>query len=192
MKKSLLLIAVLALAACTVPAPQRPMPKFAYKQYPPTYLSVANIQVVESYAMPAADPHVEHLMPLPLPTAIADWARSRFKAGGADGTLIITVKNAEVKKTDLPRTRGVKGAFTVDQSERYDAAVEVDFRVDGMMFGQTGQGTVKVARGKTLPENASIQDRDRAWTEMSETLMTDLDANAQTMLQERLPFLLAR
>ncbi len=192
MKKTILFAAALALAACTIPAPQRPMPKFAYTQYPPTYLSVANIQVVESYAMPARDPQVEHLMPLPLPTAVADWARTRFKAGGADGTLIVTIKNAEVKKTDLPRTRGVKGVFTVDQSERYDAQVEVEFRVDGMMFGQTGQGTLKVARGKTLSENASIQARDEAWTKMSEDLMVDLDAAAQTLLQERLPFLLGR
>jgi hypothetical protein len=191
MKKLWILFPIL-LAACAISSPQRPQPKFAYKQYPATYISVANIQVVEAYAPPMAAPNVEHLMPMPLPQAVADWARTRFKAGGADGTLIITIKNAAVTKQDLPRTKGVKGAFTIDQSERYDSTIEVEFRVDGMMFGQTGQGDVKVARGRSLGEDASIADRDKAWTQMTEETVMDLDAAAQNLLQDRLPFLIGR
>ncbi len=86
MKKYIALIAAVLLAACAMQTSTRPQSKFAYEQYPSTYLSVANIQVVNDYSMPAASPNVEHLMPLPLPTAIEKWAKKRFIAGGADGT----------------------------------------------------------------------------------------------------------
>jgi hypothetical protein len=54
------------LAACTTPAPVRPTPRFAYKQYPPITLNVASIQVLEQYASPLRAPNAEHVMPLPL------------------------------------------------------------------------------------------------------------------------------
>ena len=102
--------------ACTMQTASRPQPRYIYKDYPPTVLGVATIQVVQEYQMPSQDPHIEHLMPQPLPNAVADWARTRFQAGGADGNLIITVKDAAITDKALPTTQGVKGWFTVDQS----------------------------------------------------------------------------
>ena len=184
------LVAALFVAACTVPADNRPQPRFVYKDYPPTVLGVATIQVVQDYQMPSRDPNVEHLMPQPLPFAVADWARTRFKAGGSDGNLIITIKDASIVGQDLPMTKGVKGWFTVDQSQRYEGKIDVEFRLDGTIGSSGGSGTVLVNRGQTVAENTSIQGRDVAWTKMEETMVLDLDTNTQRMLQNRLPFLI--
>ena len=178
-----------ALAACTMTNEKRPQPHYAYKDYPPTVLGVATIQVIQEYAMPSRDPNVEHLMPQPLPFAVADWARTRFKAGGTDGNLIVTIKDASLIGQDLPKTKGVEGWFTIDQSQRYDGRITVEFRIDGTA-GSSGSGSVQVNRGQTVPENTSIQGRDKAWTSMEEQMLTDLDANTQKMLQNRLPFLI--
>lgn len=180
---------VLFAAACAMQAPERPQPHFAYKQYPPIKVDVAVIEVKENYRMPMNTPNVEHLMPQPLPQAVADWARSRFVAVGSAGTMTITVGDASVVRKDLPRTNGVQGWFTVDQAERYDAKVAIDFRVDGSGF-QSGAGNAAVTRGQSIGENASVQERDRTWTKMEEAMMTDLDAATQKMLQERLAFIL--
>lgn len=188
--KSVSFAAALLLASCTLPNETRPQPHYTYKDYPPTTLGVATIQVMQDYVMPAQDPHVEHLLPQPLPSAVADWARTRFKAGGADGNLIITIKDASIVGQDLPKTSGVKGWFTIDQSQRYEGKITVEFRIDGAKDGAGGSGTVLVNRGQTVAENSSIQDRDRTWTGMEQTMISDLDANTQRMLQNRLPFLI--
>lgn len=192
MKKFAFLLPVIAaalLTACTVDAPARPQPRFTYKQYPPVLVNVANIQVVEQYVSPAQKPNVEHLMPLPLPNAVADWARSRFQTTGSDGTLIITITDASMKEQFLQRTEGVRGIMTVDQAERYDARISVDFRVENMAMGETGSGQVNLTRGQSLAENASIQDRDMLWNSLSETMLTDLDAATLKMQRAKLPFL---
>lgn len=182
-------LALIALAACTVAPPERPKPNFAYKQYPATVLNVAEINIVEAYVPPMRAPNVEHMMPQSLNAAVAEWARTRFRAGGSDGTVTITIQDASVIGQDLNRTNGVKGWFTVDQAERFDAKVLVEMKVEGVALGSTGSGTVRVERGQTIAENVSILDRDRAWTSMSETILLDLDAGTQQMLQNRLPFL---
>ena len=190
MKKILIAtLTAFVLAACTTPIEQRPQPHFAYKAYPPVLLNVATIRVEEAYVTTGQPPHAEQLMPLPLPQAVSDWAHSRFQAVGQSGTAVITIKDASVVTTDLPRTKGVKGWVTVDQAERFDAKIAVDMHVENMTGGDTGSGTVNLTRGQSMGEDASIIDRDRLWTSMEEAMMTDLDAGAQKMLRSRLPFL---
>ncbi len=98
--------------------------------------------------------------------------------------------DAAIKEQDLPTTKGVKGWVTVDQAQRYDGNIEVEFRLDGTVAGAGGSGMVQVNRGQSVAENISIQERDRTWTRMEEAMVSDLDVNAQKMLRNRLPFLL--
>lgn len=189
-----LLIAPLALtlAACNNAPPQPPKPVYAYQKYPPTLLNVASIQVVQAYTMPSRIPNVEHLMLQPLPNAVSEWARTRFKAVGTEGSLLITIRDASIVGKDLNRTQGVKGWFTIDQAERFDANVLVEFQVDGMANVSTGSGTVRVSRGQSVPEDQSLQERDRALTSMEEQVMMDVDASGQQMLENRLSTLIRR
>jgi len=193
MKKLILIFAALMLASCNTVAPvQRPVPRYVYQQYPQVLLNVGNIEVVEAYTTPSDGMHAEQMMPDPLPRAIATWARDHFKANGGNGTLTITVKDASVLKRDLQSMGGFKGAITVEQAERYDAKMLVEFKVDGNGSGPDGSGVVNVARGQTIAENASLQDRDLIWTKMAEAMMIDLDAGTQKMLSSKLSFLLGR
>lgn len=193
MKKLFAFAAAFALVACNTLAPvERPTPRYIYQQYPPVVLNVGNIEVVEAYTTPSDGQHAELLMPEPLPNAVANWARSHFKANGGNGTLTITVKDASVLKKNLESAGGFKGAVTIEQSERYDARILVEFNVNGNGTGPDGTGMVNVARGQTIAENASLQDRDLIWTKMAEAMMIDLDAGAQKMLNSKLSFLLGR
>lgn len=184
-------VVALVATACAMPSSQKPSPQFMWQRYPALYLGVSNIQVIEEYAPPSDKQHIENLLSPSLPAAVAQWARGRFVAGGADSTLIITIRNASMVKKELPRTKGIKGLFTIDQAERYDATIEVEFKVDGVIFGRTGQGSLVVSRGMSLPETASPAARDAAWVKIVENLMTDADVAAQNLLHERLPFLMA-
>ena len=189
MKKITILGAALAVVACTLPTPERPMPRFSYTAYPPTNINVGAIEVQGNYQMPMRSPNVEHLMPMPLPQAVTDWARHRFKAVGNAGTMVIRITQAGITGKNLPRTEGVEGWFTVDQAERYDARIIVEFSVEGT-GDKTGSGVVNVTRSQTVAEDASVEDRDAALSHIEELALTDLDASAQKMLQERLAFVL--
>lgn len=145
------------------------------------------IQVVD-YVPTMQQGHVEHLMPQPLPAAVSEWARTRFKAVGTKGTAFITVKEAVLVGTDLNRSSGIKGIFTIDQAERFDGRVTVEMRVEGREPEPNGNGVVKVERGQTIAENASLQARDKMWTEMEEKMISDLDAATQRMISKRLSF----
>lgn len=185
-------LAALTVAACAnVPPPQRPMPNFDYAKYPQVELNVASIQVVD-YIPTMQAGYVEHLMPQPLPTAISTWARTRFKAVGTKGTAFITVKDATVIGIDLQRSSGIRGVFTVDQAERYDGRVIVEIRVEGREPEPNGSGLVKVERSQTISEDASLQARDRLWTDIEEKMVSDLDAATQRMMRNRLSFVLTK
>lgn len=202
--KKFMLLAVSALmlgglvASCaTLEVDTLPKPEYAYKQYPVQELNVASIEVVSAYNQPMQPPNVEHLMPDPLPRALEEWARTRFRAGGGTGTLVITIKDAHVISQALPTKTGVTGMFRVDQSERFESHVEMEFHAQnvtdasGLMPGTTkgGTGIINVNRGITRSEDATIQERDRTLTTLSEALLLDVDASGQKMLAERLPFL---
>lgn len=190
MKKLSVFFTALLFTACVTSAPPRPMPQYTYNKYPPMTLNVASIQVVDGYNSPLQHPNVEHTMPDPLPKALNQWARTRFVAGGSEGELTITIKNASVTTQNLPVKSGVQGMLNVEQAERFEARVSIEFRAENMGANPNGGGSVNINRGQTVPENASVQDRDITLNTMEQTILTDLDAGAQTMLHDRLPFLL--
>jgi len=193
MKKTTIILTALLLASCAnTETRPRPVPHYVYQQYPVSQLNVGSIQVVNSYVMPMNAPNAEHLMPQPLPKAVEEWAHNHFKATGGDGTLTITIKDASVVEQDLKRTKGVKGVVTIDQAERYDAKISVEFSVSATSSGKDGSGSVGLTRGQTIAEDASLEDRDVLWTGMEEKMLTDLDAGTQSMLQQKLGFLLQK
>lgn len=192
LKKLTMLCAALCVVSCAnVTPPQRPVPEFDYAKYPPVLLDVSMIQV-NDYIPTMQNGHVEHLMPTPLPSAAGEWARTRFKAVGNTGTAFITIRDASVVGSSLDRTSGIKGVFTIDQAERYDGVLVVEMRIEGREPEPNGNGVVKVERSQTISEDASLQQRDKLWTTMSEKMISDLDAATQRMIGNRLRFILVK
>jgi hypothetical protein len=149
------------------------------------------IEVREDYRMSMQNPNVEHLMPLPLPQAVADWARYAFPCNGFDCR-----HNGHHHSSGFRVCQGSaddgRRAWLVHAGSGRALRCEADWSSSMSKARATiaGSGDVNLTRGQTMGENASIQDRDRAWTNIEEALLTDLDASTQKLLQERLPFLL--
>ena len=173
-------------------ATPRPQPQFAYAAYPRVAVNVAHIKVVNNSHMPMVAPHIEHELPMAVSDALAQWANTRFQPVGPDGTLTITINDAQVVRGALTRTTGVQGWFTVDQSEKIAAQATVSLSADGLAMDQRGQGQVSSQRSHTLAEDASLQTRDVVYTKITESLVQDIDANTQKLLSDKLRFLLSR
>ena len=175
-----------ALAACEVPAPSARYPEITFAHLEPIKLDVARVEFVQEYVPPLAPPNVEHLFPV-LPSAVARrWSDDRIEAAGIARHARVVLVDAAVTETALDIRRGVRGLFWNEQSARYDAAVEVriDILDDG---GETlGQVRATARRSRTVPEDITLNQRDQVWFELTEALMTDLDAALESAIRRHL------
>ena len=181
-----LLIAVLA--AC---APSAPAPVFAeltYSHLGSIALAASRIDVVDGYRSPLRTPNVEHRMPTPPAVAARRWADDRLTAVGRGGRrAVFTIEVASVVETALPRKGGLGGLFRTDQAERYDAELAVRLQIFDVTGHEIGVVTARAVRSRTVPEGATLNERDQAWFEITEKLMADLNGALEQNIASHLP-----
>src|SRR3954452_1330998 len=175
----LAIAATLALGACTSAPPRPQARQISFANQAPISFDVARIEVVQQYQPPQVAPNVDHLAPVPPSDAIRRWANDRLRAMGGSGTLRVVIKDASITEPRLPPTTGVRGAFTTDQSERYDGHLAVDLVVDVPARRFQGYTGATVARTISVPENISLQGREDAWFAMVERMMTELNGRLE-------------
>jgi hypothetical protein len=186
------LAVLVVLSGCTQPAP--PGAQFAditFQQFPRYSFAVGKIEIVREYMSPGAPPNVEHQFPV-TPMQMAErWARDRLDAVGGPGELRYVIKRASVVETQLPRTTGIRGAFTTDQAQRYDGVVEVEIEIRNERGYRDGLVTARAERRQSVAENISLADRERAWYSMTEGLGRDLNQELERNIQVGLTRFLA-
>ena len=175
----LAIAATLALGACTSAPPRPQARQISFANLAPISFDVARIEVVQQYQPPQVPPNVDHLTPVSPSDAIRRWANERVRAMGASGTMRVIIKDASITETTLAPTTGVRGAFTTDQSERYDGRLSVDLVVEVPSRRFQGYTGATVARTISVPENVSLQGRDDAWHSLVERMMADLNAKLE-------------
>lgn len=177
------------LTGCETPPPPRPIyPDITFAHRPPIRLDVARIEVMNEYVPPLKAPNVEHAFPVSIAAGAERWARDRLQAVGSDGVARLVIKDASATETDLRRTPGVRGIFTTDQAERYDARVEVMIEVRA--GNRTGFASAAAQRSRSVPENATLNDRDRVQFELTDALLKDLDRELERNIYQFLPMFL--
>jgi hypothetical protein len=176
------------LAGCTPPAP--PGQRFAditFQQYPKFEFAVGRVEIVREYVPPLAAPNVDHLFPVPPLRMAEQWARDRLGAAGGPGELRFVIKRASVVESSLPRTTGIRGAFTTDQSQRYDAVVEVEIEIRNERGYRDGVVSARAERRQSVAEDVSLAERERTWFAMTEALGRDLNQELERNIQSGLP-----
>jgi hypothetical protein len=87
----------------------------------------------------------------------------------------VVVSNASIIETPLKVTSGVRGWFTTDQAARYDATIEVEVQIRDAGGVQRAFTRAKAERSRSVPENASIIDRERVLFDLVEATTTDIN-----------------
>jgi hypothetical protein len=166
-------------SACqpTAQMPNLAPPSFA--QMTPINLDVANIEVIDEYTPPMKAPNVEQFFAVTPEEAVHLWVRDRLRAVGSARTLQVIVKDASVVEKSLPRTQGVKGAFTNDQAQQYDARLEVEMRIYSDRAISDASINVVATRTRTIAENASVAEREKLFHDMLNELMASLNAELE-------------
>ncbi|HXV23459.1 MAG TPA: hypothetical protein VED46_04290 [Alphaproteobacteria bacterium] len=183
------LIAFLAgLSACTFEVEETDFPELTWTHLPPITLDVAEIEIIDASQPTGASPNVEHLFPVPPARAAERWARDRLRAGGVTNRARYIIQRAEVVEVGLQQTEGLSGLFTTDQSERYDAELAVLLEIRSDTGGRLGQVTTELRKSRTVPEDASLSEREAVWFSITDDLSELLNAE----LERSMPLYLGR
>jgi hypothetical protein len=180
------------LAACEAAPPPRPVfPEIRFTDEPPLNLDVSRIDIEERFRPSFQEPNVEHLFPVPPAQAAVAWARDRLHATGGPNSprrARVTIQDASVRETELPRTKGLTGAFTTQQAERYDGNVEVSVEILNERGFPERTASARVTRSQTVAENATPNDRERVWYDMTRAMMHDLDQQLEREMRANFGF----
>jgi hypothetical protein len=179
---AIVLAAVLLLGACDTPPHREPFPELTYQYLPLIRLDVARIEIVEAYPKASDPARVEEDFPTPPGEAAAHWGRDRLQAAGPDGVARFIVLEASVTDVPLPRTTGLAGVVTNDQSDRYDAVLKVRLEVENRGGGQTGLVTAEARETATAAEDMTLNERERLWFEMTHRLMDRINAELERQI----------
>jgi hypothetical protein len=177
-RRTALLVPLVALAAsCTPPSTRPTFQEIRFTDRPRLRLDVSTIEVERVFRPTLKEPQVEHLFPVPPEVAAENWARDRLEATnpGSPKRARVRILDANVKETALKKTEGLRAAFTTDQSERYDASVEMSVDILGERGFPERSVSAKAQRSTTVKEGITPNEREQIWYELTRQLMDDLD-----------------
>jgi len=110
---------------------------------------------------------------------------------GTSGSVTFTITEASVIEVPLERTSGMRGVVTNDQSERYNGKLAAKINIANPARRLKGEVSAEATRSRTVPENLTLNERDRIWFQMSETLVNDLNTELEKAINQFLqPFLI--
>ena len=177
-------LAVAILASCETTLPLNEFPELRYSHLAPIRLDAVRIELVEQYKSIGARPYVEHEFPHRPATIAARWATDRLKAVGTANVVRVTILKGSVVEVPLARTTGVKGVFTIDQSEQYDGTLAVRIEIIGPGKRQLAYVTSQATLTRSVPEDITLADREKVWFRMTEAMMNDLNLSLERQIRQ--------
>lgn len=181
-----LIVAVAALASCEASVNQRQFSEQTFAHLPPISLDVERIEIVRLFEPSLKPPHVEHEMPFAPHKSVERWVNDRLRATGSGGVAKVTIRDASVVEARLKSVGGIKAAFTKEQSERYDARVEVEIDAIGGKGLRSANAIAISMRKQTISEDATLRQRETVWFELTEKLMRDFDRTFEAQIRKHL------
>ncbi len=171
---------------CSTPVQQSTFPNISFAHLPPIGLNVARIEVENRYVMPASKPHIEYKLPISLAATASNWGRDRLKAVGKSGVVRVIIRQASFIEVPLEQYPGIKGVFTRDQSQRYDAVIDILIEL------RDATGKVRVtaesvgSRSRSVSEDVSLAKTEKIWFQMIEELMFDLNKSLERQINRHM------
>ena len=178
-------ILLVAAAGCATSAPA-PAPQLGYAHLGPIRLDVAGIEIVDAYLPPLREPHVEHEFPVSPAEALLRWAQDRLVAAGGQRSARFVIRDAAVREVRLPTKKGLRGLFTTDQSERYDGRVAVTLEIRSRGSFRDAIVEAVAERSRTVPEDASVEERERVFLQITEDLVASLNGEIEKQIAAHL------
>lgn len=171
----------LLLGGCETPVEGRNFPEISFKHERPIRLDVARVEVRKPMPHAMTKENIENELPVSLVATAERWAHERLKPVGNRGVVVVTIEEASFTETSLKRTKGIKAAFTTDQSERYDAKLRMSVKISDLR----GEGSARAtaSRKQSVREDITLADREKVWFKMEENLIRDVDKELEKQIR---------
>ena len=98
--------------------------------------------------------------------------------------LRVTLRRADVVETRLAPDKGFRGLFTTEQTERYDATIDVSLEILDAAGESRSRINARVKRSRTIAEDVSVNERRIIWHEMLRVLAGSLDQTLEDQIRE--------
>jgi len=179
------LSAVILLSGCVKSPPASRPPDMTFANMKPLEMNVAKIEVQNNYRPPLQDPNVEHTFRTPPYVAAENLVKKQLIAAGTENLLRVNIDDASVIREELPLTQGFMGNFMHEPAERLRAKVLLRFELFDLKAPDIviGHAEVIAKREKTLMEGTSLADRDRAYFNLTEDMMDDLNDGLRSVVK---------
>jgi len=118
-----------------------------------------------------------------------DWAKARLQAQGATAspaTAMFVIEDASVIETKLDQTKGFKGLFITEPTERYEAKAAASLKLVNPATGSDGLVRASAMRSIEISENATLAEREQAWADLVEKLMADFNTQMEFQVRDHL------
>ena len=177
-------ILFIPLAGCNTPNLENPLPELTFKHQSIIQLDVERIEIINEFRMPFKSPNVEHLVPISPGASAERWASDILRPIGQSGIAQFVITNGSVIQEDLKIQKGIKGIFSIDQSKRFKANVNVRLEI----FRDQGKSIARASasRSQTLREDASPNLQSRLWYNLVERLMKSFDREMRHQINTHL------
>jgi hypothetical protein len=180
------ILAFMSVTACTTTAPPARYPEITFTHLPPLKLDVAEIVYAPRYLPPVAAPNIGHDFPTPPAVAAERWISDRLVAAGSKGRAKVVIRQATATETRLKVKKGLTGAFTTDQAFRYDVRLEIAVEAVDLNRKLKAEASATAQQSKTVPEDASLSEREDVWFALTEKLMRKFNETFEAQIRKDL------
>ena len=149
-------------------------PELTFSHLPDIRINVANIAVFNEYKMPFKEPNIEHLAPISPGASIERWVSDILIPVGDKLDAQFVIKSGSIIESELKTQKGLKGIFSIEQSKRYTATIDVQLEI---FDGSRRLATInaKAERSHTLREDATPNSKTNLLFNLVENLMATFD-----------------
>jgi hypothetical protein len=187
--RALIFAPVLALGAMTLQAPAASaaadvVSVIRFSDASSLSTDATSLSIYVDARPPKEYPHVMYRAPFTFEQAAKVWADSHFSlSGNSVNTLRITLREGDITEKLLPKTGGIKGWFTKDQSAEYEARLAVEVAVIDPNGKVLASADGKASHTRTVPEGSTEEDKRRVWADMIKTAFDGLDTELQPRIR---------
>lgn len=177
--------AALALMAACTTAPVANYPDVTWRHLAPIMFSAGPVEKIAAWS-DGEEGSIASDLPFSLGKMAMNWPDDRLQTAGTSDMLRYSVTEASITSNALKTTKGIKGVFTDDQSDKIELKVAAKLELMDANGIQKGEVQAMASRSRTLSESMSVSEREQAIYEATAALLMDLDRELERQINANL------